>query len=53
MRILQALEINYKVTCVYDDMTIILENEKEISRTCQDNRIKIDYYSPTFYPGIK
>ena len=48
-----TVEINYKVTCVYDDMTVIMENGKEISRTYQDNRIKIDYYSPTFYPGTK
>lgn len=48
-----SVEINYKITCVYDDMTVIIENGKEISRTYQDNRIKIDYYRPNIYPGNK
>lgn len=53
MNLADAAEINYKVTCVYDDMTVIIENGKEISRTYKDNRIKIDYYSPTIYSGTK
>jgi hypothetical protein len=36
------IELNYKATCVYDDMTVVIENGQEISRTFQDNRIKFN-----------
>lgn len=35
-------ELNYRATCVYDDMTVVIENGVEISRTFQDNRIKFN-----------
>jgi len=35
-------ELNYKITCVYDDMTVVIENGVEISRVYQDNRIKFN-----------
>ena len=37
-----AREMNYKATCIYDDMTVVIENGVEISRTFQDNRIKFN-----------
>lgn len=32
-----------KIICVYDDMTVIIEDGVEISRTYQDNRIKYKF----------
>ena len=42
-------EMNYKITCVYDDMTVVIENGVEISRVYQDNRIK---YNPFELLGV-
>ena len=39
---MNEIELNYKATCVYDDMTVVIENGQEISRTFQDNRIKFN-----------
>ena len=30
--------MNYKATCIYDDMTVVIENDVEVSRIYQDNR---------------
>ena len=39
---MNEIKLNYKATCVYDDMTVVIENGQEISRTFQDNRIKFN-----------
>ena len=30
--------MNYKATCIYDDMTVVIENDVEVSRVYQNNR---------------
>jgi len=39
---MNEIKLNYKATCVYDTMTVVIENDREISRTFQDNRIKFN-----------
>ena len=39
-------ELNYRATIVWDDMTTVVENGREISRVYEDNRVKIDWTNP-------
>jgi len=36
--------MNYKITCVYDDMIVVIENGVEVSRVYQDNKIKYNLF---------
>lgn len=38
----EELKVSYIATCIYDDMTVVIENGKEILRTFEDNRIKFN-----------
>lgn len=40
----EELELNYRATVVWDNMTTVIENGVEISRVYQDNRAKVDWF---------
>jgi len=41
--------MNCKITCVYDDMIVVIENGVEVSRVYQNNKIK---YNPFELLGV-
>lgn len=43
-RMNKELELNYRATITWDDMTTVIENGIEVSRVYQDNRVKIDWF---------
>lgn len=43
---MNELEINYRATIVWDDMTTVVENGVEVSRVYEDNKVKLDLFKP-------
>ena len=43
---MNELELNYRATIVWDDMTTVVENGVEVERVYEDNRVRLDLLKP-------